>query len=395
MRAENTQYMYDSSWTDDFKHRSELDYYSPELPEMVELEETVILPAKESVMRTWGIGGVDVDELSFENIRQGIAFGGHYSYSPEEVVSLNETVYYIPVIMKHWGHFLIDVLSRFWFLLDDMDEGHRIAFCSLDFKDTSLEGNYAEVIRFLDVTPERLVLVDRPMRFRKIVVPKAAFGYSMSIHGVFLRTIARIKERALCDPQVKELTPVDKVYFTRTKFRRAKLLEVGEKDIENLFFACGYTVMSPEQLSFVEQVFYISNCKEMAALSGSIMHNVLFTEKNTRVAILNRTCMPNPPQFPINQTAEAEIVYIDCYSKWILSHPRDYGGPKAGPVWLEANENLYKYLYDSGYGKILTDSKLPTEKKLRNIMQYCYLSVRVKAKQSKLLTGIYRLARKN
>lgn len=390
MRAQNISYMYECEWTDDFVHRSGLDYYSPEIPGLIELHNTVILPAKESDLQTWGIGGADVNKTLFEQIRQGIAFGGCYSYSTEDEVHMDETVYYIPVIMKHWGHFLIDVLSRFWFLLDGMDQGYRIAFCSLDFYNAELQGNYAEAVRLLNVPADRMLFVDRPMRFRKIIVPKASFGYSMKIHEVYLRTISFLKEKALCSVKTEELIPVEKIYFTRTRFQRAKLMEVGEKEIETLFASIGYRVMAPEALSFTEQVFYLSNCRELAGLSGSVMHNILFTEEDTKVAILNRTCMPNPPQFAINQASKAEITYIDCYSKWTLSHPQDYGGPNGGPVQVEVNENLYKYLYDCGYGCCLTDSRPQALKKLRNLIRFFYLKLRNKAKKTVFLTNAYR-----
>ena len=388
MRAETTQYMFDCQWTDDFKKRSSMDYYSSKEPEMIELHDTIILPAKESSKMTWGIGGPNVADPLLEEIRMGIAFGGRYPFSAGEVVSKNETVYYVPVIMKHWGHFLIDVLSRFWFILDN-DKNYKIAFCSLDFQDGNLQGNYAEAISYLGVPQDRLLFINSPMRFRRILIPKASFGYNLSISASYIRTISYLKNAVLNSEIFNELTPEEKIYFTRTNFNRARLMEVGEKDIEELFAACGYCVMSPEKLSFAEQVFYVANCKQFAGLSGTIMHNILFASENSSVTILNRTCMPNQPQFAINQASNAKVLYVDCYAKRILRYPKDYGGPKAGPILVEINNNLIRFLSDQGYDISNSSLRPKFALKIRNRIQYSYLSLRIRAKQSPKLTRIY------
>lgn len=387
---QNTRYMYPCEWTNDFVYRCQQNYFSDQEVFFTELEDCTILPAKESKKRTWGEGGIVATNEICEKVRQGIAFGGQYPFSEVNTVIEEETVYYIPVIMKHWGHFLIDVLSRCWFLTDNHDKKWRIAFCSLDFPDGIIQGNYEEALRYLGIASERLYYISRPTRFSRVLVPSASFGYQLPYTKEYIKTIERLKSTALEASKAVPLRPVDRIYFTRTKFWRAKTTEIGEKNIENLFRSNGYHVFSPEKLSLREQIFYIAHCNKMAAMSGTITHNIIFSGDQSEAAILNRTCMPNPPQFALNQLSPAKVTYVDCYSRWTLDHPRDYGGPKGGPIWVEINRNLLQYLKDSGYASGLPNKADKMLMGLQNRVRFLYIFVRMKSKQSRLFNFIYR-----
>ena len=52
------------------------------------------------------------------------------------------------------------------------------------------------------------------------------------------------------------------------------MTEIGEHEIEELFRVNGFTVFAPEQLTVTEQIFYFSTAKEIAAISGTISHNI-------------------------------------------------------------------------------------------------------------------------
>ena len=374
MKKIGTDYMYGGKWTDEFLRLNSTDYRTEQSPEITELKDAVILPARESSVHAWGSGGaVDSDGQLAEASRLGTIFGEAYPYSRTELMTLNESVYYIPVIPKHWGHFLIDILCRFWFVLDGKDLGYRIAYCSNDFEE-GLTGNYLEALELLGINKSRLIMVTRPTQFSEVLIPGKSFGDGAPYCEKYLSVVNRIKEQVFRTDASLLPDREDRIYFTRTKFRRSKYTEVGEERIEKLFRENGFTVLSPERLTVREQVFYFSTCKEIASLSGTIGHQIVFSEPGNQYYNLNRCCLLNYAQLAVNQMSSAEITYIDVYAKETLKKPQYW------PVWVEANHNLSRFFRDRSFP--VTDYK-PIEAavfKLVDFIHFKYLFLRLRIK---------------
>ena len=367
--------MYSGPWTKEFLRLSDINYHTDKAPDYFLSENTVILPARESHEHGWGSGGA-IDETGrlIEASHLGDIFGEVYPFELSELAELNETVYYIPVIPKHWGHFLIDVLCRFWFMLDGNDLGCRIAYCTHDFGEKGITGNYLETLELLGIEKDRLLYIDKPIRFTKVLIPEPSFGDGKAYSDEYLEIIQKIKKKAL--ETEKTLLPLqrEKIYFTRTKFRRSKHTEVGEKRIEKLFQDNGFTVISPETLSVREQVYYFSTCKVIASLSGTIAHQMVFSEPGNQYIILNRCCLPNYAQFAINQMSHAEVTTVDVYAMETTIKPHYW------PIWVEINNNLRRFMN----GK---ECILPGRSTLQDIwykciegLHYIYLVLRLSIK---------------
>ena len=376
MRTERTDYMYDCEWTEDFLKRSAVNYHSDVVPGIKEVKDATILPQKDAEGHPWGLGGAVYPDGAFvEESRMGETFGGSYPIKHEDVIDMQEAAYYIPIIPRHWGHFLLDVLCRFWFIANGTDEGCRIAFCGKDFPDHQITGNYLEALNLLGIEESRLLFVDKPMRFSKIMIPEASYGDGKPYTDAYLAVIRRLKEKALTSKIIDDLQPVERIYFTRTRFRRARMTEIGENEIEELFRVNGFTVFAPEQLTVTEQIFYFSTAKEIAAISGTISHNIVFCENGTEVVILNRCCLPNIAQFSVNQISKATITYIDVYAKETMRRPKYW------PVWVEINDNLIHYMNDNGFDKRPVQAGNKSVIKIKNYVHYEYLNVRMRLKK--------------
>ena len=376
MRTECTKYMYDGKWTQDFLERSRTDYHTDDVPEIKAIENALLLPQKDAAGHSWGIGGaVSPDGRIVEETCIGQVFGGTYQVRDEDIQYSSEIFYFIPIIPRHWGHFLIDVLSRFWFIIDGSDKGYRIAFCGKDFPDNKITENYLEALKILGVDEKRLLFVEKPMKVAKILIPEASYGDGKPYSDIYLKIIQSLKENALAMESVKRLNPIEKVYFTRQQFRRAHMTEVGEKEIEVAFRSSGFTVLAPEKLSVEEQVYYFATAGEIASISGTISHNIVFCEEGTKVAVLNRCCLPNIAQFSINQISKATVTYIDVYAKETMKRAEYW------PVWVEVNDNLDQFMNDNGHRM----SSVPLYKrslvKLRNYGRYEYLIQRMNLKR--------------
>ena len=376
MRTVCTKYMFDCKWTQDFLERSKTDYRTDHAPVMKTVDDALLLPQKDADGHSWGIGGaVDSDGKIVEESCMGQVFGGTYPIRNEDIIYNNEVLYFIPIIPKHWGHFLIDVLSRFWFMIDGSDKGYRIAFCGKDFPDLQITGNYLEALQLLGVDEKRLLFIEKPMKASKIMIPEASYGDGKPYSDIYSKVIQRLKERTMTLEAVKKLEPIDRIYFTRQQFRRARMTEVGEKEIESLFRANGFAVLAPEMLTVKEQIFYFATAKEIASISGTISHNIVFCGEGTKVSVLNRCCLPNVAQFSINQISKAMVTYIDVYAKETMRREKYW------PVWVEVNDNLNRFMKDTGYQPGGSSLLKRTAVKLKNYERYEYLTLRMHVKR--------------
>lgn len=249
------------------------------------------------------------------------------------------------MIPNHWGHFLIDSVCRLWPFLEDKNKNYRIAYCGWNWNENGINGNYLQLFELLELD-KKLMLIERPVKVKKVLIPERTMGFACNYHALYKKTIDKIVDRALEMQLCKSLIPADRIYFTRTKNLKSKLNEVGEKEIEAIFEKVGFTVMAPEKLSLVEQIFYIRNCKEMAAMSGTIPHNAIFASADMKLIILNRTPLVNPPQMRINQIVGNDCTYVDVYAKEMLKRPKQYG---EGPIKIEVSSNLSGYFEDRGW----------------------------------------------
>lgn len=217
-------------------------------------------------------------------------------------------------------------------------------------------------------------MIMAPTRFDRVIIPSATMGYACGYREEYLQVVRAVVEAALEQGNEKNFPIYKNIYFTRTQFRKSQKNEVGEKAIESVFEKVGFTVLSPEKLSLIEQIFYIHNCNVMVCMTGTIPHNAIFAGKTTQVVLLNRTCKTNPPQVAINKLAGVDVVYIDVYTKQILKHPRDYGGKNGGPIWVEVNDNLKRYLKDSGYSLPKSGNWNSATRKLKDTLYFEVLS---------------------
>ena len=89
-------------------------------PLTLDIKRATVLPRKnQEKSPVWGLGGVIdssgkfVDESRYKN--GWSQFGGAYDYDKGKVSCLDEDVIWGGVFIKHWGHFLIDFMTRVWY----------------------------------------------------------------------------------------------------------------------------------------------------------------------------------------------------------------------------------------------------------------------------------------
>ena len=287
---------------------------------------------------SWGLGGVLKDgNIVPSSIIQG-AFGGYYDFDKKLCDEIEETVIHIPIVKDHWGHFLIDVLCRFWFINLPEFKNFTIT-CCVNLKTPDIVGNFLHVFELLGVA-DRLRLITKPTHCKKLFIPDYSLGFNRSWSNKYLEVIKNLLLKTPLNNKYKH----KKVYFTRTRFLKSRIFEIGEKQIEKAFRKIGFEILSPEKMSIEEQILCFQEADEIVSLSGTIPHNIVFARDGLRFTILNRQPVILLPQLRINQMmSHVQIYYVDVWHPIMKINPKPYG---RGGAWIYISQKLSDYFYE-------------------------------------------------
>ena len=359
-----TRYMNKNVWTQkaiDFYDENHLDHNSAYVKK---ISNGFLLPQKNGVF-PWGIGGcLDENGRFVEESSVYNAFGGKYEYNENSVEQIDETIIYIPIIPKHWGHFLIDAVCRLWIFFDkNYTTDHlKIYYNAWGFQNAEISGNYKQFLELAGLY-ERMVPVSHVIRAKEIWIPSYTMSFSKTYSEKYKLIFEYVISKVMNSSDIQNLHQFKNVYFSRTHLETSKNKEIGEKEFESVFEKNGFKILYPEELSLIEQVFYFQTSDIVCSMSGTIMHNIVFSGKNTKLFILNRTCMMNHPQIMLNKLFPNQVLNIDVYETVTTKFPKDYG---TGPFWIEPNGNFKKFLDDFG----LQDGEIEYKTHCINEMKY-------------------------
>lgn len=300
----------------------------------------IILPAHTNSSKLWADGGVvNANGKYIEDSGNGYLFGGKYNYDSSEIIESNETVVFFGPFIEHWGHFICDLIGRMWFVKDNPKK-YKIAYCGWNWHQGTgdIKGNYLELLKLLGIQKKQLINIQKPTRFKKIIIPDLAFSGGNYYTKEFKDMISIIVSNSL----VSKIKTPSKVYFSRTKFNNGK--ERGEEKIEKIFKANGYEVVYPESLSVKEQITYLNKAQEIAMVSGSLSHNLMFSKnEKLHAIILNKMSLVNNYQSVIDDMTNIKITYIDSF----FSPLQVLFG--AGPFLLSNTKHLRQFIKDNNY----------------------------------------------
>ncbi len=246
---------------------------------------------------------------------------------PEEIIRTSETVIYGGLLFAHFGHIITESLSRLWYYLDYPDCRYRYVFLS-----QGIRPEYLEFIYMLGIRHEQILIIDEPMQFANVIVPEQTVFFNGGYRKKALGIYNTIRDSVV--PQTHE-----KIYLTRTGHDDRT---VNEKYFENQFRNMGYQVIAPEQLSVREQVALMAGARQIACINGTLPHQILFSQDDVEITILQRTTAVLAGQFWINQARKAQCHIVDISLNFLP-------GSHIGPCFLLLPTVFWKQ-YLSGCG---------------------------------------------
>lgn len=190
---------------------------------------------------------------------------------PTHLKTLDAPVFYGGALVPHYGHFIIDSMSRLWarecyselpilFLLHD---GWK-TFPS--FGQTIFEA--------LDILG-RVLTVDEPTLFRTVICPGPAFQYRTKAYDVADRPHLQVAA-ALGATSRRWRHPV---YITRTGLSDVRRRFGGEEELGYELSRRGVEIVSPETLPLNEQIGLFTEAPLIIGTIGSALHTALFAPR--------------------------------------------------------------------------------------------------------------------
>lgn len=256
----------------------------------------------------------------------------------EDIEYVDEDVVFISFLLNIYGHAITDSIKLMWFLWSEQRKKFMDRKLILVAAFNYISGFEREIFDLLGVNIDEVMLVEKPTRFRSVLVPDESFRHghknsascgAMQYSREYLETIDKMIAEAVRRYPVKQR---GKLYFART----AKDERIPRKLIENIARQAGYEIVIPQEHSVAEQISMLQGCDKFMVTDGSVAHNAIFLREGTEYAVLRKMPSINNHTTIIIGARNLNATIIDCHLSTIG------GGYK--PFFYYANKNLCEYL---------------------------------------------------
>ena len=272
----------------------------PSDPVIERLDKATIKPITQMVLND--VGAVVQDSCVFCSDRSvckvslhlaaNLSHDNHPGAYPNEnqIRDMNGTHLYAVVLIGHFGHFLVESLSRLWAFRELSPRPESVIFVQgwtllPGSIDQTIPHFAEEIFTSLGISSPVRVMND-PTRVETLMVPSQLFGFHCAPgHPIFRSFVHRL--RGLGSP---EEVALNKVYVSRSRISRAKAGGILCEDVlEKILSDYGYLIMFPEELPIYKQLEVYNRARHIIFAEGSALHLFGFVCRPEQdVAIINR-----------------------------------------------------------------------------------------------------------
>lgn len=185
-------------------------------------------------------------------------------------------------VVDQFGHFLIETCSRLWYLRGRPD-ARSVWLGPLSLSDPAAAPGLlpwqVELFDLLGFRRDRMTLVDRALRFDRMVVPEAGAVLRHYLHP--------LQAEALAVRPFGPRRPGHRVWLSRTGLGRGTI--ANEAELEAGLLARGWRILHPETLSVTGQLDALAGAERIAGFGGSALHALLlFAGVDARIDVVSR-----------------------------------------------------------------------------------------------------------
>ncbi|MCL2485094.1 MAG: glycosyltransferase family 61 protein [Endomicrobia bacterium] len=258
----------------------------------------------------------------------------HYAFN-SKTIYINEDVVFLGYFSTHFGHFLLESLNRLWFVLNSDVLNKKFVYIG------ESDVYFIEILELLGLNKNNIIRITKPTKFKSITVPEESNRIEETFYNKKYKEIfKRVRDNIVG-------LEYDKIYLSRTKFKRKDGTVAGEQEIERMFENNGFKIIYPERFSIKEQLRLVKNCKHLAGIQGTAIHLSLFAEDGVKLTVIHRTKDDIfPEQIKINNMKNIDSSHIEADLDFLRPFPLDAAFAisirnKYMKQWL--NENHYKF----------------------------------------------------
>lgn len=285
----------------------------------------------------FGKGGVVDEEGNYVDL-SCIPSRVQYAYPYDAAEYRDEKVVYCGYLVNHWGHFLIEAVTRLWYYCENDATVDKYVFFLDENEQREIKGNYRKFFELLKIW-DKLEIINKPTTYREVIVPDLGihtrYSYTPKLLKVFDSITANV------DPNPAWPT-YEKIYYSRSQFAKGIPFEFGFDALDNFFEKNGYHILYPEKVPLDEMIHYIRNATTVASLSGSLPHNMLFARQGQHIEIIERLVISDDNQTDVNRMRELEVTYVDAN---IPVYSIDF----CGPFIMGYTPELQRFAQDRNY----------------------------------------------
>ncbi len=188
----------------------------------------------------------------------------------------------------HYGHFLVETLSRLWCVgRRELETFDHILLLPLN---GHVSGFVREFFELLGVA-DRLRVVDAPKALESVCVPAPAIRYPGTVH----RDVASIGALFGSDTTAKTAQPL---FLSRAALvpGHHRVL-IGEHHIERVLAGQGVRIFRPERHTVAEQIAAFREHRVIIGFAGSALHTLI--PAGGRRHVIAYSARPAPAVFPL------------------------------------------------------------------------------------------------
>ena len=309
--------------------------------EALSYSEATILPLKSLANDNllFGRGGV-VEENGTYIEESGIPGRVYNSYETQDLEYKNERVVYCGYLVPHWGHFLVEAVTRLWYFLTNDLTIDKYVFFIEENSARQITGNYKQFLELIGVWG-KVEIINVPTKYREVIVPERSFKMGQFWSDEFKRTYDAVAEVALREETDTAFSK--KVFLSRSQLKAFRHKEFNMDMLDDFFETNGYQIVFPEKESLFDLIRIIRNADIVATLSGSIQHNLLFAVDSLKQIVIEKTAVTVDFVRDINRIKGFDTTYIDAN---LCVYPVNIG---YGPFIMRYNGMLQKYAEKNRY----------------------------------------------
>lgn len=242
-----------------------------------------------------------------------------------------ENVIYIGSFRSHWGHFLIDLVPRLWYVLECNKDKIDAFIISGEFYGSN-EIQIANIREFLELFGilDKVKMITIPTVFNSVIIPEKAYISGKALNDSCEKHVFSDRYFLIFNYIANK---VIKSYKKRTFPKRIFMtrgadIDYGIELLNNFFENNDYFILDPAEVTLTELIVLLNQCEKVAYISGTLQHNMLFAPNGKQALAIESRAYVSPIQIDIDIMKDIDVTYIDAnYSivKDFRIHSRLYG----------------------------------------------------------------------